>query len=159
MARKRKDKEKITDPFERARLKKLRAAQRREERKKRKLAAGDSDEPTRRSRGSEPDYSKPMVKDDYLWIRRGLAKNYAMRIINDHRERPYWLSMPRPTGDTPAERSWPVTNFYPCTMFSTKSRVFYGFLFREHRDLFFASLEDARKETTDTVRAINSNVV
>lgn len=148
MARKRKDKEKITDPFERARLKKLRAAQRREERKKRRAEGGD--EP-RRKREAAPEYDKPMVKDDYLWIRRGLAKNYAMRIINDHKERPYWLSIPHEYGDGVL----PVTNFYPCLSFRTKKRAYFGFLFREHRDLFFDSLEDARKELTARVRDIN----
>ena len=158
MARKRKDKEKVTDPFERARLKKLRAAQRREERKRRKAEAGDSDEP-RRKRSAEPDYSQPLVKDDWLWIRKGLAKDYAIRIINNHRERPYWLSIPRPTGLSVSDRAPPVSNLYPCTMFSTKGRIFYGFLFREHRDLFFSKLGNARKEVTDRVRAINPTVV
>lgn len=152
MARKRREKEKITDPFERARLKKLRAAQRREARKQRKAEGGEVEA---RSRQAAPDYAKPMVKDDYLWIRRGLAKNYAMRIINDHKQRPYWLSIPHELGDGVL----PVTNYYPCTTFRTKRRAFFGFLFREHRDLFFAELKNARKETTERVRALNPNVV
>lgn len=150
MARKRREKEKITDPFERARLKKLRSAQRREERKKRRAEAGDSDEPRRRKEEA-PAYDKPMVKDDYLWIRRGLAKSYAMKVINDHRERPYWLSIPR-------DARPPVSNYYPCTMFRTETRMYYGFLFREHRDLFYATLSKGRKEFTDTVRRINPSL-
>ena len=80
MPRKKKQ-EKISDPFERARLKKLRAAQRREERKKRRQAAGD-EEPRRVRQSSSPDYSKPMVKDDYLWIRRDRQVAYANRMLN-----------------------------------------------------------------------------
>lgn len=150
MARRRKQ-DKIEDPHERARLKKLRAAQRREERKARKAKAGDSDEPSRRSKDAAPDYSKPMVKDDYLWIRASMAKSYAERILNDHRGRPYWLSIPHATGDGVG----PVVNFYPCTTFRTKGRMYYGFLFREHRDLFFATLRNARKETLDRVTVAN----
>lgn len=155
MARKRREKEKVTDPFERARLKKLRAAQRREERKRRRQEAGDTGERRSRRESSEPDYSKPMVKDDYLWIRRGLAKGYANKIINDHPERPYWLSIPHRLGDGVI----PGSNFYPCTMFRTQSRAYFGFLFREHRDMYFATFDNARKETTDAVRSINPSVV
>jgi len=150
MARRR-EKEKITDPFERARLKKLRSAQRREERKKRRQEAGD-DGTTRRSKREESDYAKPMVKDDYLWIRADLAKSYAKRILNNHRDRPYWLSVE-------AQSPLPVSNFFPCTIFRADDRVYYGFLFREHRDLFFVELKDARKETTDRVLRINPLIV
>lgn len=150
MARRRKEKEKITDPFERARLKKLRSAQRREERKKRRAEGGEA--PTRRSEASA-DYSTPMVKDDMLWLRRGSAKSYAMKIVNDHRERPYWLSIPF---ESASENGvLPVSNFYPCTVFRTKTRAYYGFLFREHRDQFFATLDGASKVTTDRARAVN----
>jgi hypothetical protein len=153
MARKRRDKEKITDPFERARLKKLRAAERRAERKRRREAAGE-DEPRGRKKSSEPDYSKPMVKDDYLWIRRGLAKGYANKILNDYKERPYWLSIPHELHD-----QIPAPHLFPSSHFRTEGRVYFGFLFREHRDIFFATLEDARKETTDAVRSINPSVM
>lgn len=149
MARRRKEKEKITDPFERARLKKLRAAQRREDRKRRRAEEGY--EP--RAKQAAPDYAAPMVKDDYLWIRRGLAKSYAEKILNST-ERPYWLSVPHRVGSG----SLPVSHFHPCTMFRTKKRAYYGFMFREHRDMFFSRLEDARKELTDTIRSINPKV-
>lgn len=143
--------EKITDPFERARLKKLRAAQRREERKKRRQAAGD--EP-RRARQSAPDYSKPMVKDDYLWIRRGLQVAYANKMLNG-KGRPYWLSIPHAMGDGVL----PVSHYYPCTMFRTERRAYYGFMFREHRDMFFAAHKGARKELTDTIRLMKPDLV
>ena len=151
MARRKKE-EKVTDPFERARLKKLRAAQRREERKKRKTS-GDV-ETSRRE--TKPDYDQPMVKDDFLWLRKGLAKSFANSVINDSRERPFWLSF---SYESARENGpLPISNYHPCTIFRVKGRAYYGFLFREHRDLFFATLEDARKETTDRVRAINPSV-
>ena len=149
----RKKQEKITDPFERARLKKLRAAQRREERKKRKQAAGD-EEPRRTRPSSSPDYSKPMVKDDYLWIRRDRQVAYANRMLNG-KGRPYWLSLHHAMGDGVL----PVSNFYPCTMFRTAERAYYGFMFREHRDMFFEQQENARKELTDTVRLMKPDLV
>lgn len=152
MAR-RKDKEKITDPHERARLKKLRSAQRREERKQRKQqAAASGEDVSPRKREVAADYSKPMVKDEYEWIRNSGAKAYAIKILNDHhRERPFWLSIPTMTNP-------PVAGFFPCTTFTARGRVYYGFLFREHRDLFFARLDDARKELTDKVATINAKL-
>lgn len=150
MARKKREKEKITDPFERARLKKLRSAQRREERKRRRAEGGSSDEPKRR-KSEESDYSTPLIKDDWLWIRAELARSYALRIINNHRERPFWLSVPHAQGDGVP----PVSHLFPCTTFRTPKRTYYGFLFREHRDMFFAGLDDARKETTDRVATLN----
>lgn len=150
MARKKKE-PKVTDPFERVRLKKLRSAQRREERKKRRLEGGDDEAKSKPS----SDYSKPMVKDDYLWIRKDMAVTYAQRIINDNRQRPYWLSIPHDYGDGVL----PLPNFYPCTTFRTGDRAYFGFLFREHRDLFFLTLSNARKELTDKVRAINPSSV
>jgi hypothetical protein len=142
------------DPHERARLKKLRSLQRREERKKRKLEGGDTTD-ERRTKKSGDEYTKPMVKDDYLWIRKDLAMAYAGRILNHDRRRPYWLSIPHRMGDGVL----PVPNLYPCTTFRTESRAYFGFLFREHRELFFATLDRARKETTDKVRSINPAVV
>jgi hypothetical protein len=147
--------ERITDPFERARLKKLRAAQRREERKKRKAeAAAKGEDAPRRSRSAAPDYSKPMVRDDYLWIRRDRQVAYANRMLNG-KSRPYWLSIPHAYGDGVL----PVSNFYPCTMFRTQERAYYGFMFREHRDLFLAQQENARKELTDTIRSMKPDLV
>lgn len=145
---------KITDPHERARLKKLRSLERRQARKARKEAAGGDDEP--RAKSVAPDYAKPMIKDDYLWIRQSLALAYANRIINDHRERPWWLSIRYDKDDGPP----PLSNFYPCSTFRMPNgRMYYGFLFREHRDIFFATLKQARKETTDRVRSINPNIL
>jgi len=153
MAR-RKEEKKITDPHERARLKKLRSLERRQARKARKEAAGGNDEP--REKQATPDYARPMVKDDYLWIRKELALVYANKIIRSHGERPWWLSIKYDKDDGPP----PLSNFYPCSTFRTSNgRMYYGFLFREHRDLFFVTLDDARKETADRVRSINPSVL
>lgn len=147
----RKKQEKITDPFERARLKKLRAAQRREERKKRR--AQGIEEPARK-RQTAPDYSIPMVKDDYAWIRKDRAVAYASKMLNS-KARPFWLSLPHSMGDG----ILPVSHFYPCTMFRTRSRAYYGFMFKEHRDMFFDAQENARKELTDTIRSMKPDLV
>lgn len=155
MTRRSREKEKITDPHERARLKKARSLQRREERKARRLAAGDDGERRGRKEDTSSDYAKPMVKDDYAWIRRGLLVSYANKIINEHRQRPYWLSITYDKDDGAP----PVSNFYPCATFrSDEGRIYYGFLFREHRDLFFDKLKRVRKETIDSVRALNPSL-
>lgn len=152
MARKRKEKEKITDPFERVRLKKLRAAQRREERKKRREEGGDTPR-ARRSKDDPP--ARAPAPDDMSWLTVTAAKAYAEKIMNGHRERPYWLSTPHALGDG----NPPVAEFYPCSMFRTKERVFYGFLFREHRDLLCQRWDNATKEVTERVRRIAPHLV
>jgi len=147
MARRRGEKEKITDPFERVRLKKLRAAQRREERKKRKEEGGDTPR-ARRSKDDPP--PKPPAIDDFTWLNSSASKAYAIKILNNHRERPYWLSLPHGLG----EGNVPLAEFFPCTMFRTRERVYYGFLFREHRDLLCQRWDTALKEVTERVRRL-----
>lgn len=138
MARKKKT-EKV-DPEERARLKKLRSAQRREERKKRKAEGGSS---SRRERTGDKEWEKSppfagivtthetMVRDNFEWIKRSMASAYAWKIVNSHRERPYWLSIKFDGGNPP------VSHFYPCTSFRRGNRYYYGFLFQECRDECF----------------------
>jgi hypothetical protein len=152
MARKRKEKEKV-DPFERARLKKLRAQQRREERKKRRLEAGDDG---RRSRTAEPkfvgietDPDQVAVKDPHDWIKRSIAQAYAWRIVNLYgtHQLPYWLSIDFDGGNPP------TSGYFPCHMYRGKKdgRFYYGFLFRQCRDAVFEKWQhehDARKELT-----------
>lgn len=152
MARRKKE-EKI-DPFERARIKKLRSAQRREERKRRRAEGGDNPSP-RRKRDEPSDYSKPMIKDDYAWVRSGLIKSFADRVLNHFKERPYWLSISHALGDG----NIPLVQYYPCTTFRTKDRTYYGFLFREHRDLSIGLLNDARKELTETIGIIAPHLI
>lgn len=147
MARKRKSSS-TTDPEERERLKKLRAIQRREARKVNRVSrSGESD--SRRSISSS--YSDPTYQqDDYHWLRRSSAKAFAQAILNDCKDRPYWLSISRScVGSTE-----PVAHVYPCSYMVRKGRVYYGFLFRDHRDLIFDQWRvqyKARKETVDRV--------
>lgn len=68
-----------------------------------------------------------------------MAKSYAQKILNDCKERPYWLSIPQEGVD-------PVAHFYPCSHFRAKGRVYYGFLFREHREMVVANWPKARRE-------------
>lgn len=145
MARRRdKGKREKVDPFERARLKKLRAAQRREERKKRRLEAGD-DAP-RRGRREPPRAAKLHDPNDLEWLKLGSIRMVAARIMNDtYREpAPYWLSVPADPRPEP-------TDFYPCRSFRRGDRIFYGFLFREHRDeqLLRWGETGGRKELTE----------
>lgn len=151
MARRDRSKKEKIDPFERARLKKLRAAQRREERKKRRLEAGDDG---RRSRSEpkapaviETDLNKIAVKDPHDWIRRSMASAYAWKICNEHRVMPYWLSIEFDGGNPP------TAGYYPCHHYRSKKngRYYYGFLFRQCRDTVFKKWRDeydARKELT-----------
>lgn len=138
-------------PEEKARLKKLRALQRREARKlnrKSKNTSSDTSAPS-------PDtaYLPTYQRDDWQWIRRSKAQAIANGILNDYPSRPFWLSIPRqPRGE-------PVAQFFPCSYFLTSSRIFYGFLFQEHRDTLFNQWKrelHARKEFFETVSAIRS---
>lgn len=151
MARRRKEAAAV-DPAEKARLKKLRAAQRRAERKLRRQKEGGETE-----RSSTPKtYSgaNPIVQDDHEWLRRDKTLAIAVKLLNDHKARPFWLSIPHEAGDG----NPPVAGYYPCTMFRTKKRAYYGFMLREHRDTLYYLLEDARKELVDKVRKINPRI-
>lgn len=156
MAR-RKDRKKAApvDPEEKARIKKMRALQRREARKLNKAAKSDEPSAVRSSTG--PLYSDPTYqKDDFEWIRRSLAQGYATKILNDNRERPYWLSIRH----GPEDGVEPVAHVYPCSYFRTKSRVYYGFMFREHRDMIFTKWREdkrARKELLCNVLQVRAS--
>lgn len=150
MARRRK-KDDAVDPAERTRLKKLRAAQRREERKKRR-ESGDNEAPRVKRNRDEP---LPVFKsEDMTWLRRDQAKAYAMKILNNYPERPYWLSIAHGNGDG----NVPVAEFYPCTIIRTKTRAYYGFLFREHRDMLADRWLNATKEVAERVRRIAPHI-
>ena len=114
-------------------MKRRRAALRREERKKQRKA--------------EAELNKPL---DTNWIHESLTLAKASAIINHHKERPFWLSIPWQVGDG----NIPISGYLPCSMFRTRDRAYYGFLFREHRDNAMLLLTDARKELTDSVRRI-----
>lgn len=87
---------------------------------------------------------KTDAEDQQFWL--GLrARAAAMKVINDMRQRPYWLSTSKDSG-TPRP-----SGYFPCVMLSRDGRWYYGFLFREHRDKCFKNWRvelDARKELT-----------
>lgn len=146
MARKKTPPTKPVDPEERARLKKLKSLQRREARKLNRESASPKSDPERTSTG--PLYSDPTYqRDDYEWIRNASAKAYANKIMNSYRERPYWLSIPR-------NGSPPTAHLFPCNILMTEKRVYYGFLFREHREMIIAKWPNARREFTEVVDAL-----
>lgn len=90
-------------------------------------------------------------KDDGgQWLIRASARMAANQILNAYPERPYWLSIPHGPGDGVE----PVAGYFPCSYFRTKTRVYYGFLFREHREAVMAKWDNARREFLETVQSI-----
>lgn len=128
------------DPFERVRLKKLRAAERRAERKRRKEAGEDVSPRKREARAVA--WHDP---NNLGWLGLASIRMVANKIMNEsYRESaPYWLSIP-------ADPAPPQADFYPCRSFKRGDRVWYGFLFRAHRDeqLERWGRTDAHKELT-----------
>jgi hypothetical protein len=138
--------EKTIDPLERARLKKLRSAERRAERKRRREKGEQGgDSPSRPAPGVKA--RKGADPNDRTWLFRSSALAYANKVINLHKERPYWLSIPHGRGDG----AIPGVDFFPCTMFRTEDRTYYGFLFRIHRELMVDRMKDARRELTGNI--------
>src|SRR3546814_4866635 len=85
-----------------------------------------------------------------LFRSRGQAKSFAQKIMNEDRERPYWLVIDRRTYEDAGIRTDPVAHFYPCNMMVSKTKAYYGFLFREHRDIIaerWSETHRARKVT------------
>lgn len=113
------------DENQKKRVRSFRSKERREQRKRR------------------TDNKRP---DDITWLTNIALHMSAMRIINNHKERPYWVSIPWGENDGIE----PVSGYLPCSSIRTKTRVYYGFLFREHRDaMYLEHIETARKEFTD----------
>lgn len=82
---------------------------------------------------------------DIRWVKLAGLKMSAMKVLNNHRERPYWLSIPHSSGDGIE----PVSPYVPCSSFRTDDRVYYGYLFREHREATVDQWDDARREMTE----------
>lgn len=95
----------------------------------------------RRTRRTDTPESDP---SDFHWIERSKIRMAANRILNDSGDRPYWLSIPK-------EGVEPVAGFLPCNTFTSDGRVYYGFAFREHRDILCDRWDNARKELTCNV--------
>jgi hypothetical protein len=143
-SRKEREQQKKVDPFERVRLKKLRSAERRAERKRLRDSgevSSKTKEPPRASKWHDP--------NNFEWLGLNSVRMVANKIMNEaYREpAPYWLSVPK---DPRPEQ----TNFYPCRSFERGDRVWYGFLFRAHRDeqLRIWGNRAARKELTEDAR-------
>lgn len=109
-----------------ARKKRVRSFRSRERRQQRKQQANDA--------------------SDLSWLTRSGAVMASMKILNfkTGSETPYWLSIDKdakPAGSA---------DFYPARSFEHKGRIWYGFVFREHRDAQCDLWPDARKELTPT---------
>jgi hypothetical protein len=85
--------------------------------------------------------------DDRGWIIRIANRMEAEKILNASKERPYWASIRHGEMDG----NPPTTGYFPCSWFRTRSRVYYGFLFRHHMLSFLAENENARPELLDRV--------
>lgn len=109
-------------------------------------------EQRKKERKQEAEVNRPL---DTNWLHEDLTLAKAMALINKHKERPFWLSIPWEVGDG----NIPISGYLPCSMFRTKKRAYYGFLFREHRDKAMFLLDDARKELTDRVRQIAPHMI
>lgn len=109
-------------------------------------------EQRKREKKQEAEVNKPL---DTSWLHEDLTLAKASAILNKYKERPFWLSIPWELGDG----SIPIAGYLPCSMFRTRERAYYGFLFREHRDKAILLLDDARKELTDRVRELAPHLV
>ena len=104
----------------------------------------------RRPRGERTPRDTGPKDDGGFWLVRIGARMAAMKVINESPERPYWCSIPHGVGDGVE----PVAGYYPCSYFRTKTRVYYGFLFREHREAVVAKWEHARREFLEHVQSM-----
>jgi len=124
MARRKKD---VADEGMKARRRKLKSRERRERKKEQREES-----------------SAPL---DSSWLQDIMTVGQAQKIIDKERARPYWLSIPFEVGDG----NPPVAGVTPCTMFRTRERVYYGFLFRQHRERVMVAFDNAQRELTSFV--------
>lgn len=105
----------------------------------------------KRTRMPRQKRDKPEPSDDGgAWLLRSSALMDAHRIINHYKERPYWLSIKHTEGVEP------VAGFFPCSFFRRGSRVYYGFLLRDHREAMVARWPHARRELSSRMQEIRS---
>ncbi len=122
-------------------MKRRRSKERREARKSKRSGSDTSTTTKSTSPTVSCVVERTLHEDQQLWsgIR---ARMTASKILNDHRERPWWLSIPQRAGISPS------SGYFPCMSFNSRGRVYYGFLFREHRDSAHREMPGARKELT-----------
>lgn len=127
MARKRKSDDKQDAERVKKRNRSLRNRERREQRK----------------RSAQTPQNNP---DDLGWLKNISIRMAAMKVLNATVDShwPYWLSIP----SLGRGRNHPTSDFYPCKQTMRGDRAWYGFMFREHRDLMCERWVDARKELT-----------
>ncbi len=84
--------------------------------------------------------------DDLTWLKRVSIRMAAMKVLNEKfSEMPaFWLSLP----SLGKNRNSPTSDFYPCRSYVRGDRVYYGFMFREHRDHQVLLWPNSRKELT-----------
>lgn len=82
--------------------------------------------------------------EDLSWLIRTGVRMAAAKIMNvtHNSYMPYWLSVP-------IEHKQQSPDFYPSKSIVSGDRIWYGFLFREHRDEQCILWPDARKELTE----------
>lgn len=143
-SRKEREAAKKADPFERVRLKKLRAAERRAERKRLRESGelpSKSKEAPRPQKWHDP--------NNFEWLGLNGVRMAANKITNESYRlpAPFWLSVPK-------DPRPPQTDYYPCRSFERGDRIWYGFLFRAHRDEQLERWANpaARKELTEDAR-------
>lgn len=99
----------------------------------------------RRERRKRQRQSPEQRPDNLSWLGLCAIRMNAAKIMNDtyRQPAPFWLSIPNDPRPDPVD-------FYPCRSFQRGDRIWYGFLFREHRDqqvLLWGGR--ARKELTE----------
>lgn len=142
--RKEREAAKKADPFERVRLKKLRAAERRAERKRLRESGEVSS-----SKKEAPRAQKWHDPNNFEWLGLNSVRMAAHKIMNEtyRLPAPFWLSVPK-------DPRPPQTDYYPCRSFERGDRIWYGFLFRAHRDEQLERWANpaAHKELTEDAR-------
>lgn len=110
------------------------------EARKQRVRSFRSRERRQRRNDATPDAS------DATWLTRISLHLSCMRILN-HKMRgpwPFWLSIE----SLGKGRNSPTSDYYPCKTIVRGNRVWYAFIFREHRDEQCLLWPDARKELT-----------
>ena len=121
-------------PERRRELRREKSRKRRQERKQQQATAPAATSP-----------EKSPEEEAQFWL--GMrVRSRGHQVINEIRDRPYWLSLRMSVG------SPPVSGYFPVVYFQRGNRWFYGFLFREHREAFYRRMKKAgnrvRKELT-----------